>query len=87
MTIRWHKLGLKCPNCSGLFTVLNICCAADGAVMVEGLCVHCGDCLSYETTIAKLVSFATELDTLEEKEIPLSIEDLMEKFPPRGGVQ
>lgn len=68
----WHKIGLQCPKCKGTFTILTIGVAADGEILVEGLCVSCSIGLEWKFSMAKLIcgAYASDLAETEQKKNP-----------------
>ena len=70
---KWHKIQLDCPKCKGQFTILSLSCCADGEIMADGCCAHCGIPLFWKSTGARLIASAVLADIEEEsaKKIPL----------------
>jgi hypothetical protein len=65
--MKWHALYLCCPRCSNKATILDVSSSADGAILIEMICIYCGIFLNYNTTGAKLVARATTADIEEEQ--------------------
>ena len=62
----YHDVKIPCPVCHRDGTILNFCVHADGGVMLECLCVICGGGFSWETTFARLIIAANELDKADK---------------------
>jgi len=60
--VYWHRVQLDCPQCHIAMTILDISCAVDGEILVDGLCVKCGAKLQWVGVYHKLICKALLLD-------------------------
>ena len=65
--MKWHKLLLVCEKCGKNLAITSIYTAADGELMVEVICVHCGTLLKWTTSGAKLILKSVMADLKEER--------------------
>ena len=71
----WHKLTFPCTQCEKEITLLRISACADGEILIEGICTHCGINLGYKTDIQKILTICVQADVLCPMEEQMEEED------------
>ncbi len=68
MEARWHNVPVFCPKCSKSAWILKIKFMANGDILVEALCVPCGEEVEMNSNIQKIMAACVELDILRPME-------------------
>jgi transcription elongation factor Elf1 len=86
MKMNYHRVRFLCPDCRREITVTGILGRADGHILFEGLCVHCGEERQTELHNVALIIHAYQMDVNECKQKSDPMEDLMlEEFAKLDG--
>ena len=65
MNEKWHSLSLKCPHCDNRVLISVVCFAADGEILVKGVCGKCQIQLAYPTCFEQQIARCYALDLSE----------------------
>jgi len=52
---KWHKFPVSCPKCGKEIAILAVSFSADGYILVEGNCAHCGKEVQWTQSFFKLI--------------------------------
>lgn len=63
MEATYHRCRLKCPRCSKIASLTEICFNGEGQILISGLCAPCGLPLEFSTSFEKQVAFCHQADT------------------------